>query len=152
MIALIIEDESSFRECIRVILAPFGITFLEAETLGRGIELAVEHRDIDLIMLDLRLPDSPAETTIKHIPKFKQMHPTASLLVMTGMAGDELREQSFVNGADHFATKDTITNTGAMAAAVLKSFEHNRRLNVDERLSKSIALLRTTAAKAIEND
>lgn len=152
MNALIIEDEQAVRICIKRILDPFGINFIEADSLGTGIERSIEHKNIDLIILDLRLPDSPADTTIKNIPNFKSMHPEAAVLVMTGLSIDEMEEKCLAQGADHFATKDSIRSSGALCAAIVKSLEHNRKLPVNDRLSRSVELLRATASSVIEND
>ncbi len=72
--------------------------------------------NFDAIILDLSLPDSPREETVKAIPAIKATQPDASIVVVTGAEG--MRDAVLAAGADVFLSKQTPTIHRALVAAV----------------------------------
>ncbi|MFN3716563.1 MAG: response regulator [Thiobacillus sp.] len=58
MKALLVDDHSLFREGLAHVLAGFDsdMTLLQAADCTRALEMATEHPDLDLVLLDLNLP------------------------------------------------------------------------------------------------
>lgn len=55
---LLCDDHRLFREGLRLVLAPLDseLTFIEAGTAEEACALAVQHEDLDLVLMDLTLP------------------------------------------------------------------------------------------------
>ena len=73
----------------------------QAHTLAQGIE-AFETLPIDLVLLDLTLPDSQGAETVEG---FRRAAPGVPIVVLTGMSEDEIREDCIRAGATNFLSK-----------------------------------------------
>jgi DNA-binding NarL/FixJ family response regulator len=78
---------------IRVVVAAHDVTSAKAE---------VEAEQPDVIVLDVRMPDSRG---LDEIPGFKHLCPKARILILTGY-GDVAAEQAMERGADALLTKE----------------------------------------------
>jgi DNA-binding response OmpR family regulator len=83
---LSIEDASSFRQLMRVALEFEGFTVLEAQSGASGLALALSMTP-DLILLDVKLPDTDGLTLCKTILANKQLHRIS--IVMLSSSNDE---------------------------------------------------------------
>ena len=75
-----------------------------AKTIKEALKL-LEEKSIDLVFLDLNLPDSRGSDSIN---KIHQAHPTKPILIMTGTDHFELVNKSLSLGADGYLVKDNI--------------------------------------------
>jgi DNA-binding NtrC family response regulator len=75
---LIVDDEAPFRSALRRLLERRHI-LLEADTGARGLALAESERP-DLILLDIGLPD---ESGLDLLPRFKEMRPSPTIIMIT---------------------------------------------------------------------
>lgn len=109
MNVLIVEDEKSMSRFFQDILEPFAIEMRCACTIGEAIETLHEMNHVDLIILDLKLPDSSPENTARHIVNLKAVHPECAVMVVSGMLWEEsLIDKCRQYGADVVTPKNPI--------------------------------------------
>ncbi len=77
----------------------------EARTLSDGIGVC-QTMDIDLVLLDLSLPDSSGVETVT---RFRKAMHNVPLVVLTGMTQDEVGSQCMTAGANTFISKSGLT-------------------------------------------
>lgn len=77
----------------------------QAKTLREGIEIW-QRMSIDLVLLDLTLPDSAGVTTVH---RFRQAAREVPLVVLTGLSQDEAGAACLESGADTFISKNGLT-------------------------------------------
>ncbi len=109
MIALIVEDEPSVMGLWRKFLQPVAHEIRECQTLSDAIELMRKIPPPDLVLLDLRLPDSmEAAATLARIPEFRAMNPKSIIMVITGALDASLPKIASEVGADAFLEKASV--------------------------------------------
>ncbi|MBS3774609.1 MAG: PAS domain S-box protein [Bacteroidales bacterium] len=78
---LLIEDDPTSREFMRELLEPNGLNLITCETGQKGYEAFINHPEIDLILMDIKLPDTNgleltrkirASSTNKEVPVIAQ--------------------------------------------------------------------------------
>lgn len=77
---LIIDDDDSLRDSLRRILHKEGYTIMEASEGGRGLKL-LERSSVDLILLDIFMPDKDGLETIGEL---RRAHPGITIIAMSG--------------------------------------------------------------------
>jgi CheY-like chemotaxis protein len=86
---LVIDDDPSLREAVEGMLRPLGFTVLEAPDGPSGLMLFRQHApEIRAVLLDLRLPGMTGQEVFREIHR---MHPTARVILMTGLTEAEAR-------------------------------------------------------------
>lgn len=75
-----------------------------ATTLQEGVE-AMKHRTINLVLLDLSLPDSSGIQSLKTIQKMNDRIP---IIVLTGVDDTELASEAIKQGAQDYLVKGKI--------------------------------------------
>jgi two-component system chemotaxis response regulator CheY len=109
---LVVEDELTSRELIKVILEPYG----SIETAADGIEalkaynLALEKEPYDLICLDIMLPKMDGQQVLKAIRKIEGdrgiLGPEAAKILMISALGDfENVTEAFSSQCTSYITK-----------------------------------------------
>lgn len=78
-----------------------------AESLSQGLDLMTQDQ-FDITLLDLNLPDSQGLTTLQRL---YQIRPTTAVVVLTGMADDELGIQAIQAGAQDYLVKEEISSS-----------------------------------------
>ena len=83
---LVVDDHHLVREGVRPVLdrlagAGEAIEVLEAATFGEGLGLVERHPDIELVLLDLRLPDVAG---FDALARLQREHPEVPVVVMSG--------------------------------------------------------------------
>jgi PAS domain S-box-containing protein len=135
---LLIEDNPGDARLIREYLAdPAGSAFdLEhAGTLAAGIE-RLARGGIDLVLLDLSLPDSPMAET------FQRVHacaPQVAIIVMSGLDDEEVAIQTVQEGAQDYLVKSQV-ETRLLVHAMRYAVERKR---VAEALAQERELFHT---------
>jgi DNA-binding response OmpR family regulator len=128
---LIIEDDPGDVCLIREMMSDpaQGIVFEHADRLSAGFSI-VEADGIDMVLLDLGLPDSQGLGTIKGLcEKF----PDLPVVVLTGLSDEHIGIQSVQEGAQDYLVKGQI-NSGMLAKAIRYAIERKRIENEKERL------------------
>ena len=105
---LLIEDNKADTELIKIKLneskiAKFKITY--TERLISGLKL-LETEKFDIILLDLGLPDSIGLESFKSV---LTKHPTIPIIVLTGLANEEIGIQAIKYGAQDYLVKGEFT-------------------------------------------
>jgi CheY-like chemotaxis protein len=78
---LLIDDDEHFRVLARNLLAPAGIELTEAANARQGMTLIRKASDVDVVILDLVLPD---ENGIQLLRRIKKNYPRVKIIAMSG--------------------------------------------------------------------
>jgi len=102
---LLIDDHELVRFGMKKLLEDLleSPSVLEADSLERGSALyAEQHGGIDLVVLDLNLPDARGLSGLR---QFMQRHPSAPLVVLSGSVDDAIAAEATAIGAMAFLHK-----------------------------------------------
>jgi DNA-binding NtrC family response regulator len=97
---LVVDDEQLIRWTLRSRLEQEGYRVLEAETAAQAQDMRRE--GVDLVLLDVNLPDAEGLTVLKQI---KQTSPDMLVIMLTGHASVETAVEAMKQGAFHYANK-----------------------------------------------
>lgn len=104
--ALIIDDHPLFRKALHHVLQLLGEnwTFLEAESGATALELLRHTPDIDLILLDLKLPDMNGLDCLDH---FKKLAPSTPVIILSATEDPSVIRRALELEAKGFITKSS---------------------------------------------
>jgi two-component system, NtrC family, response regulator AtoC len=97
---LIVEDEPAIRRSLRAALEGASYTVLEAEDGARALALVSD--EIDLVLLDYRLPDTDGLSLLKLM---KERFPDLLVIMLTAFSSVEKAVEAMKQGAYHYANK-----------------------------------------------
>ncbi len=97
---LMVDDEDKIRDVVVSYLQKDGFRTLEAGTGTEALQM-VRNAPIDLVILDLMLPDFPGEQVCQTIRKLSSV----PILMLTAKVAEENRIQGLTIGADDYMTK-----------------------------------------------
>lgn len=103
---LIVDDHGLVRAGLRPILdTALGgkCALLEAETLAQTIELIGKEPDIDLVLLDLTLPDANGLSALE---KVRAIYPNAPVAVLSGQADTQMIQAAYRQNISGFIIKN----------------------------------------------
>ena len=107
---LIVDDEDSFRQILKMILEASFPTIAIDESEGGGEVLQkVDTFRPDLIFMDIQLS---GENGLELTKKIKATYPNISILILTGYDAPEYREAASRYGANHFFVKSSLNRMG----------------------------------------
>ena len=103
---LIVEDNDYIAELLEGMLAadPSVFAFSSAKTIASGVK-CLRAEEIDLVLLDLNLPDSSGLETLETI---QAKEPGVPIVVISGMDDDEIADQAIEKGAQDYLIKGRI--------------------------------------------
>lgn len=140
MIALIVEDEPSVMGLWRKFLDPVACEIRHCGTLTEAFNLMGKIPPPDLVLLDLRLPDScDAALTIARVPEFRRLNPNAVIMVITGSMDPTFPMLAAVAGADAFLEKSTVTGQTKLLKSIQAACANStieERMAIIHRLSE----------------
>ncbi|WP_127529338.1 response regulator transcription factor [Paenibacillus kobensis] len=97
---LMVDDEEKIREVVVSYLQNDGFQTIEADTGNKALDL-VRGGNIDLVILDLMLPDLSGEDVCKSIRQFS----TIPIIMLTAKVTEDDRVQGLSLGADDYVLK-----------------------------------------------
>lgn len=98
---LVVDDEPSVTESMRLILGEAGFDVLTAHMFAESIRL-LEHNTVDLVITDLRLSDASGIDLITHI---KRNTPEIEVILMTGYGSLDITIEAIKAGAYYYLEK-----------------------------------------------
>ena len=103
---LIVDDHAMFREGIRLLLVKqaFGCNLMEAGSCAEAFSLMQQHDDLNLVLLDLALPDMAG---IDALNLMRERFPTLPVVVLSGSEDRALVLESINRGAMGFISKSS---------------------------------------------
>ena len=106
---LVVDDHALVREGLRQILKGLDaqVEVLEAAHCTRAFELAAEHADLDLVLLDYHLPDMNG---LKALDVFGKEHPELPIIMLSGSVNPQIMRQVLAKGAAGFVTKSGLSS------------------------------------------
>jgi len=99
---LVAEDEKHNFELTKTILSGFDVEVLHAWDGQEATELAREHPDIDLVLMDIKMP---VMTGLEATKRIKQEYPDLPVIAMTAYAREGDKDKAFEAGCDDYITK-----------------------------------------------
>lgn len=99
---LIVDDDPDFRAALAARLATRGFHVQEAADAASGVRALRGDRDLDAVILDLRLPDQPGE---RALAEMKRLRPEVPVLVLTGYGSIETAMATGSAGAYRYFEK-----------------------------------------------
>lgn len=97
---LLIEDEAQIKKFLRISLEAHQYQVLEARLGEQGLAMLVEQQ-VDLVILDLGLPDMDGQEVIKALRKWSQV----PIIVLSVRSSEEEKVQALDAGANDYVTK-----------------------------------------------
>jgi PAS domain S-box-containing protein len=99
---LVVEDDPVNYLFIEKILEPTKVNLIHTEMAMPGIAACREDAEIDLVLMDIRLPDLSGWDATREIKKFR---PNLPVIAQTANAMLEDKQRSFAAGCDDYLTK-----------------------------------------------
>jgi len=113
---LVVDDEPLIRYALNDRLSADGYRVLEAETAAQAVARSGD--EVDLVLLDYRLPDGDGLSVLKQI---KEHHPDTLVILLTAHQSVELAVEAMRQGAYHYANKPF--NLDEISILVAKALE-----------------------------
>ena len=106
---LVVDDHALIRQGLRPILAQLGaageeVEVLEASGYSEALDRIAATPDLDLLLLDLRMPDVSGFAALADI---EERHPDLPVVIMTGEEDPALVREAFDHGALGFIPKSS---------------------------------------------
>ncbi len=140
---LVIDDELGPRESLRILFKDYYKVIL-ASNGDEGIARAREN-DVDIIILDLRMPGKDGLTTLEEIRKVDENVP---VIILTGYGDMDAAKKSIRFGAIEFMSKPFDINM--IQSVVKRGMEKSRKIKRAERLLEKLKNLNTGLEARIE--
>jgi len=99
---LVVDDDTSLRTALFRALDRKGFQVITAASMKEALQLGQSERRLDLVLLDLRLPDGDG---LDLVTELKAANPSAQFIVMTGFGTIDAAIRATKSGAEHFITK-----------------------------------------------
>jgi EAL domain-containing protein (putative c-di-GMP-specific phosphodiesterase class I)/DNA-binding response OmpR family regulator len=111
---LIVDDEHSIRVMVRRVMEREGFVVVEAANGAEALQVAHDH--VDVVLLDLGLPDMSG---LELLTDLRRMDPSLHVIIVSGAGSEVERVQGLVRGADDYMVKPvSIRELTARVAAV----------------------------------
>ena len=102
ILILIVEDEPLNSELLEVLLKRKKMSYLLAVDGLEAMELFEKHPEIDLVLLDIKLPNLNGEAVLM---KMKELRPDVPIVVQTAYVFEEDKRRFFDIGGDDYISK-----------------------------------------------
>ena len=124
---LMVEDDPGDARLIRTLLdrtalKPFQLKAVDR--VAKGVELLRQNGKVDVVLLDVSLPDSRAGT-LDSLRRIQQAAPDLPLLLLTGIDDEELAVRAVREGAQDYLVKQKV-DAGLLGRAIRYAIERKR--------------------------
>ncbi|MEM7103916.1 MAG: response regulator [Bacteroidota bacterium] len=135
---LVIEDNPGDANLIRIYLKEGSVKneFFHAETLYEGIEI-IETQHIDIVLLDLKLPDSSGFRTLMN---FKARATKTPVIVLTGLDDEDVGNQAIKAGAQDYLVKGKQLDSNILARSLRYSMQRHKTQSRLEDTAKRLSI------------
>jgi len=99
---LIVEDNHANWEFFKAVLAKTGASLVRASTGQEALDYAISNDPLDLILMDIQMPDINGYEATK---KIRQLHKNLPIIAQTAYAMPHDRERSLTAGCDDYLPK-----------------------------------------------
>ncbi|MGM0613384.1 MAG: PAS domain S-box protein, partial [Bacteroidota bacterium] len=102
---LLIEDDPTSREYMKALLEPNGLSLITCETGEEGYEAFINHPEIELILMDIKLPDTNGLEVARKIRASSDKNREVPIIAQTAyaMSGDD--KKSMEAGCNDYISK-----------------------------------------------
>lgn len=146
MKVLIVEDEEGAATVLKHFIEPIASEIIVARNLGDALGFISDAVEIDIITLDLGLPDSGVEQTLSKIQHIRSLRPNSLIIVVTGHEAEAISMQAITAGADGVLSKMDKTFTAQGFIALISAIVM-RYLSVPHPASRNVLVLEKIAQK-----
>jgi DNA-binding NtrC family response regulator len=130
---LVVDDDQTLRAALFRILSRKGYQVITCAAAKEAEHVISEQTHIDLVLLDIRLPDGDGIEILKLVKKKYDQTP---VVVLTGFGSVDLAVEATKLGAYHFMTKPF--NIEELTLLTDKALSHTRLINENERLKSQL--------------
>jgi len=135
---MLVDDEPDIRNIVRIVLTKAGYEVTEAATAS-GLRAALGGPAPDVVLLDLNMPDSSIDNTLKLIPELKRHWPESVVIVLTGFGSIQLAVEATKLGAYYFQTKPFEANV--IRLQVERALEYKRMTEANSALRDVVSTM-----------
>ena len=97
---LLIDDDDQDRKIVKIILEDAGYRFVTVDSGQHALRL-LEHQEVDLILVDIFMPDMDG---LELIPVLRKTRPATKIIAITSGSG----EKNYLDVAKHLGAHDTL--------------------------------------------
>lgn len=144
---LLVEDDDGMCTLIERLMRGMEATIRRAEDWTQMTRI-LDLEPVDVILLDLGLPDSSTPTTLSRIRNLKMQHPQTAVCVVTGNT-HVTEQQAREAGADDYLHKDSLMGSRTLVQIVASLV--NRFGKGPCKLDTQIGLLKEATRQTIED-
>lgn len=106
---LIVDDDNMTRSLLVNLLVPLGFVVLEADGGNKALEIAAEHAHIDIILVDLIIPDLSGFEVIRQLRRMTE-HKNSLIIVISASVFEADSRNALDIGGDDFISKPLSLN------------------------------------------
>ncbi len=99
---LIVEDDDISSQLMKILLEPLDGEILFSRMGAEAVEICRNHRDIDVILMDIRMPGMSGYEAVRKIREFNQ---TVYIIAQSAYTLKEDGSKSIQAGCDNFISK-----------------------------------------------
>ncbi len=132
---LLIDDEESFVAALEKRLLIRDVQVVKAYTGEDGLAKLDEEPEVDIVLLDVKMPGIDGIETLKEI---KRKHPLVEVIMLTGHATVEAAIEGMKLGAFDFLMKPHDTEELLAKLAEAKAKKHSHKLKILEAAGKDL--------------
>lgn len=130
MIVLIVEDQESVSRIYQGFVQSLATEIRVAYDIKTALALMRKEPNPELVLLDLRLPDSDQDETLSHVKDLRAINPEVVILVISGLHNRNLGKLSIDAGADAFREKLEITTQTNLFRAIFETLDARIRSGI----------------------
>lgn len=135
-VVLLVDDEVPFVEAMTRRLTRRNLSILKAYTGEEALERLLEHKNVDIVILDLKMPGADGIQILREI---KKDHPLVEVIVLTGHGTVETGIDAMRLGAFDYLSKPCDIDHLTVKIQEAKSQKRKREEKITQARIKEIA-------------